>query len=80
MFYVTQEKKSKRFQCLWLENDKRRVNTPFVRFIEGVKLFHFEIVSKTPNMVFLDVSMVFSVGMTSKYAKLAYLRFHTPFM
>ena len=54
-FYIMQSiylKKSKRSQCLWLKNDKTRLITPFVRFIEGVEWFNFEIVSKTPNMVF----------------------------
>ena len=52
-----------------VEKDKTRVMTSFLRFIEGVKLFNFEIVSKTTNMVFFYVSMAFSVGMTSKLAK-----------
>ena len=42
-----------------------------MRFFEGVKLFNFEIVSKTPNMVFFYVSMAFSVGITHKLAKWA---------
>ena len=39
-FYVMQSiylKKNKRSQCLWLENDKTRQITPFVRLIEGVE-------------------------------------------
>ena len=56
-------------QCLWVKNDKIKVINPFVRFIEGVDRFNFEIVSKTPNMVFFYVSMAFSVGITPKHAK-----------
>ena len=46
-----------------------------MRFFEGVKLFNFEIVSKTPNMVFFYVSMAFSVGITPKLAKWAIFTF-----
>ena len=28
--------KRKRSQCLWLENDKIRIITPFVRFFDGI--------------------------------------------
>ena len=51
-----------------VKNDKTRLLTQFVRFIEGVEGFNFKIVSKTPNMVFF-VSMAFSVRMTPKHGK-----------
>ena len=51
------------------KNDKIRLITPFVRFIEGLEWFNIEIVSKTPNMVFFYVCMAFIVGMTPKHAK-----------
>ena len=40
IFYEIQSiylKKSKRSQCLWLKNDKIRLLTPFLRFIEGIE-------------------------------------------
>ena len=40
-----------------------------MRFIQGLEWFNFEIVFKTPNVMFFYVSMVFSVGMAPKHAK-----------
>ena len=56
-------------QCLWFEYDNTRLFTLFVRFIEGVELFNFEILSKTPNMMFFSVFIAFSVGITTKHEK-----------
>ena len=53
----------------WLKNDRIRLITRFVRFIQGIEWFNFEIVSKTQNMVFFYVSMAFIVEMTPKEAK-----------
>ena len=52
-----------------MKNDKIRLIMPFVRFIKGVEWFNFELVSKTPNMMFFYVSMAISVEMTPKHAK-----------
>ena len=52
-----------------VKKDRIRLNTPFVRFIEGVEWFDFEIVSKTLCKVFFYISMTFIVGMTPKHAK-----------
>ena len=51
------------------KNNKIRLITPLVRYIDGVEWFNFEIVSKTPSMVFLHVPMAFSVRLTPKQAK-----------
>ena len=50
-----------------------------MRFIKGLELFNFEIVSKMPNMVFVYISMAFSMGMTPKQQNRAYLPFYTFF-